>query len=104
LGVSIITKQNRNSSTILSQKNWVAAVEADSPANEAGVRPIQLLESGVIRWGDAIVAVGGKEVATFVELRAELDVRIKGEQVALTLEDSEGERRVVYVTLLQKPS
>jgi S1-C subfamily serine protease len=104
LGVSIIAKQNSNSSTLLSGKNWVAAVEADSPANEAGIRPIQLLESGVIQWGDAIVAIGGNEVAAFDELQAELEDRVKGEQVALTLEDSEGERRVVYVTLLQKPS
>jgi serine protease Do len=104
LGVSIIAKQNRTSSTLLSKKTWVVAVEANSPANEAGIRPIQLLESGVIQWGDAIVAVGGNEVATFDELQAELEDRVKGEQVALTLEDSEGERRVVYVTLLQKPS
>ena len=42
-------------------------------------------------------------MATFEELRAELLGRIKGEQLAVTLEDVEGEKRIVYVTLAEKP-
>jgi S1-C subfamily serine protease len=101
LGVSIV-KQSSTNSTI-GRKNWVKDVVADSPASEGGIRPIRILETSVIEWGDAIVAVGGNDVTNFEELLAELVDRAKGEKVALTLEDVGGERRVVYVTLTQKP-
>jgi len=101
LGVSIV-KQSGNST--LSNRNWVASVETDSPADQAGILETKVLESGSIEWGDAIVAVGGNEVATFLELQQQLGDRIKGEQVTLTLENIAGERRVVYVTLTEKPA
>lgn len=36
-------------------------------------------------------------------LRKDLDTRVPGEKVALTLEDSSGDRRVVYITLGTRP-
>jgi hypothetical protein len=49
-----------------------------------------------------ICLVAGNEVMTFAELHAELEHRIPGEKLSLTVENCEGERRVVYVTLSQK--
>jgi len=102
LGVSVVTQKGSNST--LFEKNWVTSVEPGSPAAEAGIRPIQILENGRLEWGDAIVNVGGRDVATFEELRAELLTRVKGEQLAVTLEDAEGEKKIVYVTLGQRPT
>jgi PDZ domain-containing secreted protein len=82
----------------------VAAVQRNSPAQEAGIRQVRILETGVIEWGDCVVAIGGNEVQTYDELQAELRDRIQGEQVAITLENIKGERRVVYVVLREKPN
>jgi S1-C subfamily serine protease len=102
LGLSIIDQEGKNST--LAQKNWVAAVQRDSPAQEAGIRPVRILETGVIVWGDCVVAIGGNDVETYDALQAELMDRIQGEQVAITLENVKGERRVVYVILREKPN
>ena len=101
LGVSIVDQGKSDS--VVSQKNWVVKVDPESPADEAGIRPLRILESGVVRFGDAIVAVGGNEVKDNNELRREWEVRVQGEQIAVTLEDSNGERRVVYVVLTKRP-
>ena len=101
LGVSIVDQGKTDS--VLSQKNWVATVDIQSPAIEAGITPLRILDSGVIRLGDAIVAVGFNEVNGRDGLRKELEGRVQGEQIALTLEDSDGKRRVVYVVLTARP-
>ena len=102
LGLSIIDQEGKNSK--LAQKNWVATVQRDSPAQEADIRPVRILETGVIEWGDCVVAIGGNDVETYDELQAELRERIQGEQVTITLENIKGERRVVYVVLGEKPN
>ena len=88
---------------MLSRKNWVASVDRKSPAIDADIRSLKILDSGVVRLGDAIVAVGFNEVNDMDALRKELEGRVQGEQIALTLEDSDGKRRVVYVVLSQRP-
>ena len=86
-------KQGGTHSTV-KKKNWVSNIEMGTPASEAGIKLIQILESGVIDWSDAIAAVGGNEVATSDELRPELEDHMQGEKVAFTLEDLKGERTV----------
>ena len=83
--------------------NWVTEVERKSPAYDAGIRPLVITQNGTIEYGDAIVAVGGNEVANFEELQMQLENRVVGEQVALTVQNADNERRVVYVTLSLKP-
>ena len=102
LGVSIIKNNNSYDSTI-SNKNWVVSVDPGSPADLAGIRSLTIFKTGTVEWGDAIVAVAGNEVTTFDEVLSELEDRVKGEEVPLTLEDYDGKRRVVYVKLSQKP-
>lgn len=101
LGISIVEQNGENN---FSEKNYVAMVEANSPAEEAGIKPLQLLQNGSVEYGDAIVAIGGNEVANFVELQEELKRCVVGEKLAVTVENAEGERRVVYAELETRPS
>ncbi len=84
-------------------KNWIESVEPNSPAEAAELQPL-VIKDGVVEYGDAIVAVGGNQVSDFEELRAELEKCVVGEQVALTVQDSEDKKRVVYATLSRKPT
>jgi S1-C subfamily serine protease len=85
-------------------QNWITKVERNSPASDAGLRSIRIIrETGCVEYGDAIVAVGGNEMLTLDDLQSEVSTRVVGEQVALTVENEQGERRVVYVTLSQRP-
>jgi 2-alkenal reductase len=95
LGVSIVKS---NTSDKL-KENWVVFVQADSPARMAGIRPLQLSEEGRLESGECIVAIGGNNLGSYNDLRAELEKRVKGEELAVTLEDTQGERRVVYLKL-----
>ena len=102
--VKRIIRDNSNSTLPLAKsKNWVAKVERNSPAYDAGIRSLNMSPNGVVTYGDAIVAVGGNEVTNFDELQMQLEKCVAGEKVAVTVRDAEGERRVVYVTLAQKP-
>lgn len=84
--------------------NWILTVDPDSPAAEAGLKALQILPSGKILYGDAVVAVAGNFVATFDDLTKEIEKRVEGEELSLTLEDGvTGERRVVYIKLECKP-
>ena len=103
LGVKIVEQQQNGNST-LSEKNWIAAVETNSPGERAGIQAIQIKDSASVLYGDAIVAIGGNNVPTFAELQEELKGRVVGENVAITLENARGERRVVYVQLEANPS
>ena len=104
LGVSMIDANDANNNSTLSQKNWVVYVEPNSPADKAGIQSIQILSNGSVRYGDAIVAIAGKSVTTFVELQEELKKCVVGENLAVTLENSEGVRRVVYIVLETRPT
>jgi len=116
LGVSIlrqpvvdVEKDDSNTTSIsiplAKLQNWVVNVERNSPASDAGIRPLLIMpDAGGVVYGDAIVAVGGNEVKTLQDLQTELSTRVVGEQLALTVEDASGDRRVVYVTLSKKPS
>lgn len=101
LGVSIVEQNGDNK---LSEKNWVANVEANSPAEKAGIQPLQILDNGSVTYGDAIVAIGGNDVSTFVELQEELKRCVVGEKLAVTVVNSKEERRVAYIQLEARPS
>jgi S1-C subfamily serine protease len=113
LGVSVVgqpgigtttTKTMANETEADTLSTWVCKVEPNSPANEAGIRPLRIItDAASIVYGDAIVAIGGNEVSTLHDIQKQLQDRVVGEKLALTLEDSAGERRVVYVTLCSKP-
>lgn len=102
LGVSIVQQPISVGNSTKSKKNWVANVDKGSPAKFGGIQPLQIQDNGTIKLGDAIVAVAGNDVSSFAEFQAELQDRVKGEQISLTLEDADGEKRVVYITLGQK--
>ena len=84
--------------------NWILTVDPQSPAAEADLKILQILDSGRVVYGDAIVAVASNFVETYEDLVAQLDSRVQGEELALTVEDGEtGERRVLYIKLGSKP-
>jgi S1-C subfamily serine protease len=70
----------------------VGRVEAGSPAAEAG-----------LAQGDVIVAIDGSEVATLVDLLAELREAAPGDEVAVTFV-RQGEEQEIAVTLSELPS
>jgi S1-C subfamily serine protease len=85
--------------------NWILTVDSQSPAAAAGLRPLQMMQSGRILYGDAIVAVGGTFVTTYDDLVKQLNSRVQGEELPLTVQDGEtDERRVVYIKLSKKPN
>jgi len=93
-----------NTATIIPNKQWVSAVQKGSPADDAGIQPLQISDDGKVQFGDCIVAIGGgKDLETYDDFMAELEYRVAGEVIAITLEDAEGERRVAYVKLGSKP-
>jgi len=82
---------------------FVSAVKPDSPAKDVDMKPLKLTEEGTVIVGDRIVAVGGKVVNTKEDLEEDMRSRVEGEQVSITVEDADGNRRVLYVKLMPKP-
>jgi 2-alkenal reductase len=102
LGVQIVKCRPapNTSRVVLARNPWVAKVAPNSPAAKAGVVGLKVDEAtGRVAYGDAIVAVGGNAVRDYAEIQAELDRCRVGEQIQLTLESKEGNRRVVYLAL-----
>lgn len=78
----------------------VVGVAPGSAAEEAGVRAARVEGGTVMDRGDAIVAVDGRTVTEGVDkVREDFAKRRVGERATLTVEGSDGERRVVYLTL-----
>ncbi|SMC09383.1 S1C family serine protease [Nitratiruptor tergarcus] len=63
----------------------VLAVEPQSPAATAGLKPTIIYPDGRIIFGDIIVAVDGKRVNSFKELQEILQEHNHGDEVTLTL-------------------
>lgn len=98
LGIGIVK------ATLNKPGNWILTVEPDSPAAEAGLKALQVLPTGQILYGDAVVAVAGNFVANYDDLTKEIENRVEGEELSLTLEDGvTGERRVAYIKLGSRP-
>jgi S1-C subfamily serine protease len=79
---------------------FVTGVADDSPAANLGMTQLEITkEEGRVILGDRIVAVGSNIVSARSDLEEEMNARVEGEQISLTLEDPKGGRRVVYLTL-----
>jgi S1-C subfamily serine protease len=79
---------------------WIGTIDPLSPAGRADLQGLTILESGRIEYGDSIVAVGGNSVSNYDELRKQLQGRVPGEKLTLTIENGDtGARRVVYLEL-----
>ncbi len=81
---------------------YVMSVDDSSPAREAGVVPLNMID-GSVEIGDRIVAVNGQLIADSKDLKREIKDRIVGEKITMTVVDSKGEKRVVYITMKEKP-
>lgn len=75
----------------------VKSVSPGSGAEEAGIKPTQRQEKGIL-WGDLIIAINGKEVQTTHDLHKFLDKHRAGDQIKVTLY-WQGKERVVTVKL-----
>ena len=64
---------------------------------------VTTITNGNIQVGDRIINIGGNLIANGSELVKELKARVEGEQVALTVENMIGEKRIIYVTLGKMP-
>jgi S1-C subfamily serine protease len=116
MGVKIISRQPAqpqeqpqgqaaSGKSTLTEKNWITAVRKDSPAAKAGMRALRVFEQDAsVAYGDAIVAVSGNDVSTYAQLQSQMDRCVPGEQIPVTLEDASGDRRVVYLTLVEMPT
>lgn len=89
----------------LCSKNWIVAVRRGSPAEKAGMRSLKIFDQDAsVTYGDAIVAVSGNDVTTYAQIQAQMDRCVPGENIPVTLEDASGDRRVVYLTLVERPT
>mmetsp|Transcript_8809 Transcript_8809/g.16382 ORF Transcript_8809/g.16382 Transcript_8809/m.16382 type:complete len:575 (-) Transcript_8809:141-1865(-) len=61
------------------------------------------IANGNIRLGDRVVNVGGNQIANGNEFVSEMKRRVEGEQLSLTVQNTDGEKRVEYVTLGRIP-
>lgn len=89
----------------LANMNWIGRIARDSPADKADIKSCFLdpVTAG-FKYGEAIVAVNGRPVPTYGELQSCLEDCVVGEKLSVTLEDENGDRRVVYLTLTERPS
>lgn len=108
LGVEILkvpATANASQTSKLTSMAWIGKIARSSPASSAGLRACFLDRStGGFKYGDAIVAINGRPVPDFVQLQTCLEQSSVGEKLAVTLEDGNGDRRVVYLTLTERPS
>ena len=82
---------------------FVTKVERDSPASTANIRPTTINEvTSRIAIGDRIIAINSNIISSYQNLCDDMNSRVVGEKIPITLENGLGERRVVYVELIQK--
>ena len=89
---------------------FVTAVAVNSPLidNQDGTQVTGVINAasfvnGSVEIGDRIIKVGGSDIANGKEFANEMKKRVDGEQITLTVENVEGDRRVVYVALGRIP-
>lgn len=84
------------------EKNGVLVldVKENSPAKEGGLIATSFSKKTGVLIGDVIVAINGKEITSGLkEVEEDLRKCVQGEQINLTVEKSDGTRKVVYLTL-----
>jgi S1-C subfamily serine protease len=83
---------------------FVTNISPDSPLMQSkSTFDTTTMTNGAIEIGDRIINLGGNEITNGSDLVRELKKRVEGEQIALTVENKEGEKRVVYVSLGKMP-
>jgi len=85
---------------------FITAIVPDSPIvnNEDDCKvSTTSITSGSIRLGDRIINVGGCNIADGQGFVNEMKRRVEGEQLSLTIETVDGEKKIVYVTLGRFP-
>ena len=82
---------------------FITSIDNKSPLKSQDEVSITSITNGNIEIGERIVSVGGNTIDSADEFVKEMKGRVEGENLTLTLENIEGERRVVYVTLGQIP-
>eukprot|EP00581_Thalassiosira_minuscula_P016197 CAMPEP_0183731376 /NCGR_PEP_ID=MMETSP0737-20130205/35244_1 /TAXON_ID=385413 /ORGANISM="Thalassiosira miniscula, Strain CCMP1093" /LENGTH=530 /DNA_ID=CAMNT_0025964089 /DNA_START=371 /DNA_END=1963 /DNA_ORIENTATION=- len=81
---------------------FLTSIAVESPLSNSSIATTSIT-NGNINLGDRIVNVGGNPIANGQEFVSEMKKRVEGEQLTLTVENVEGEKRVVYVTLGRIP-
>ena len=105
LQVSGAKNVTQTTASKLAGKNWIGKVARNSPAASAGMKGCFLdPQTARFKYGEAIVAINGRPIPNFEELQTCIEQSAVGENVAVTLEDENGDRRVVYLTLSERPS
>jgi S1-C subfamily serine protease len=84
---------------------FILNVKPGSPAFDAGIQGLTFPsdDSGVMDIGDRIIALGGRTIENRRDLETDLKSRVEGEQLSITVENANGDRRVLYIALKQKP-
>ena len=94
------TKQNMTKNQDDIEGVFVIQVEKDSPAYKASIQATTIDKStSRINIGDRIIAINSNLISSYRDLCADLKMRVVGENLAITIEDNMGDRKVVYVEL-----
>lgn len=81
---------------------FVTSIAADSPLLQDGIDTASVAQ-GNVHLGERIINVGGNSIENGREFVSEMKKRVEGEQLSLTVENVQGEKRVLYVTLGRIP-
>jgi len=71
-------------------------------ASDSLITPTKVTNGNVV-LGDRLVDIGGKPIWNGIDFKNEMKGRVEGERVSLTVENSNGEKRVVYATMGKIP-
>ena len=97
------SKQNKNVDKMAAGV-FLTSIDPKSPlSTTTPAVSITTITNGNVEIGDRIVSVGGNTIENADAFVKEMKGRVEGENLSLTIENEEGERRVVYVTLDQIP-
>ena len=79
---------------------FVIQVEKNSPACDANIKPTRIDKAtSRVQMGDRIIAINSNIISSYQELCNDLKTRVVGENLSITVEDENGQRRVVYLEL-----
>ena len=89
---------------------FLTSIAADSPlarqqidiTTSTTVRPTRITTNGNVQLGDRVIDVGGNLIEDGAAFVKDITGRVEGDQLTLTVENPEGERSVVYVSLGMK--
>ena len=94
---AFVTAINTNSPLLQQENESESSITTNSTADTTSIT------NGNINVGERIVNVGGTSIANGREFVVEMKQRVEGENLSLTVENNDGEKRVVYVTLGRIP-